>query len=76
MGMISLMTVNSVYFGICYYVQALLDDVIGMLNDMNATAEKEKPIAIKNQFREAILFHGVVIGWVISTIIDIRLSIE
>lgn len=60
--MIALLSVNSVFFGMCFYAVALLDDVIDMIRDMDAAViDSGGRCDIERQFQDIVHFHNTVI---------------
>lgn len=49
------------YFGICWFVEALLDDAMLMLCEMDALVESKQWSRMGNEFRNVIVFHNSII---------------
>lgn len=62
MVMVVMTAINSMFFGLCWYMEALIDDVLLLLRDMDKLVAAGQPTKIVAAFRQAVWFHNTVIG--------------
>lgn len=54
---------NGFYFAVCWYIEGLIDDVVALLRDIDATVEFKKMDDMRQEFGAIVQFHNDVIGY-------------
>lgn len=63
-GIFIMLGINTFFFGICWYMEGMLDDVIEMLRDLERIFHAIKKSQFPAKFHNVIAFHNTVIEYV------------
>lgn len=58
-----MLVIDCAYFGICWYVEAIIDDLLSMMRQLDLLLGSNCPENMEAAFKEIIVYHQTIIRW-------------